>query len=205
MNKSVWRNRRGFTLIEVIVVAAIIAILAGILVPMIFNQIDESKKTKAAGDVKTLQQAVASVRANTLRWPTWSLNGTACEENVDNYQITANAPVLTGISIGTGIVAFKEVFAQPKSSTLATTCYMKYDNPAAPTWSGPYLADDVGLDPWGHSYIIYVANLNSSVKAPASRWGWVISAGPDGVIDTKIDASATLVTSGDDIGIRIQD
>ncbi|MBL0226806.1 MAG: hypothetical protein IPQ16_14920 [Geobacteraceae bacterium] len=52
-------------MIEVIVVAAIIAILAGILAPMIFNQIDEAKKTRALADCKTISNAVMLFRKET--------------------------------------------------------------------------------------------------------------------------------------------
>ena len=61
------RGNRGFTLIEVIVVAAIIAILAGILVPMIFNQIDEAKKTRAQADCKTISTAILMFRKDTAK------------------------------------------------------------------------------------------------------------------------------------------
>ena len=57
-------NERGFTLIEVIVVAGIIAILAGILVPMIFKEIDESRITRASADVRSISAAMIVFRRN---------------------------------------------------------------------------------------------------------------------------------------------
>nr|MDA8412260.1 prepilin-type N-terminal cleavage/methylation domain-containing protein [Desulfobacteraceae bacterium] len=63
------KRNRGFTLIEVIVVAAIIAILAGILVPMIFRQIDEAKISRAEADCKSISTAVLLFRKDTGKWP----------------------------------------------------------------------------------------------------------------------------------------
>src|SRR5271169_4840041 len=63
------RDAKGFTLIEVIVVAAIIAILVGILVPMIFKEIDEARITRASADTKSISTALLVLRKDTGQWP----------------------------------------------------------------------------------------------------------------------------------------
>lgn len=63
------REQKGFTLIEVIVVAGIIAVLAGILVPLIFKEIDESKVSRAAADIRSISTALIVLKKDTGQWP----------------------------------------------------------------------------------------------------------------------------------------
>ena len=63
------RNEKGCTLIEVIVVAGIIAILAGILVPLILKEIDESRITRATADIKSISSAILILKKDTAQWP----------------------------------------------------------------------------------------------------------------------------------------
>ncbi len=55
MNRS-----RGFTLIELIIVIAVIAILVGIGLPRMRGMIDEGNTTRAAAELRALQAAVES-------------------------------------------------------------------------------------------------------------------------------------------------
>jgi len=48
------RARRGFTLIELVVVILILAILAALIVPRVVGRTDDAKRAKAASDIKTL-------------------------------------------------------------------------------------------------------------------------------------------------------
>ena len=63
------REDAGFTLIEVIVVAGIIAILAGILVPLILKEIDEARITRAYADIRSLSTSIVVFRKDTGKWP----------------------------------------------------------------------------------------------------------------------------------------
>jgi len=52
--------KRGFTLIEIMIVIAVIAILAGISLPYFKGMQDEGNTAKAAGELRTLATAVES-------------------------------------------------------------------------------------------------------------------------------------------------
>lgn len=52
------KNQKGFTLIEILVVVAIIALLAGIIVPKLMGRQEEAQRTKAAADIRNIQTAL---------------------------------------------------------------------------------------------------------------------------------------------------
>ncbi len=175
-------NEKGFTLIEVIVVAGIIAILAGILVPMIFKEIDESRITRASADIKSISTAMIVFRKDTAAWP---FMDTGCEPNVTFLSGAGNLPAeLAAMGYDTAVASsFDDHF-----SVDANDCY-------APNWKGPYMAI-VTADPWGNSY---VANVNSF--RVAGQPVWIISSGPNRQIETPVNSA---MLQGDDTGLRMQ-
>jgi len=64
------RASRGFTLIEVLVVVAILGILAAILVPQIMDRPDEAKRVAARADVAAIVQALKLYRLDNGNYPT---------------------------------------------------------------------------------------------------------------------------------------
>ena len=60
----------GFTLIEVLVVVAILAILAAIVVPNIMNRPDEAKRVAAKADIGAIVQALKLYRLDNGFYPT---------------------------------------------------------------------------------------------------------------------------------------
>ncbi len=59
MNKYVKNCQRGFTLIEIMVVVIILGILAGIVVPRLLDRPEEARRTKAAVQIRSLEEALS--------------------------------------------------------------------------------------------------------------------------------------------------
>jgi general secretion pathway protein G len=64
------RAMRGFTLIEVMVVVAILGILAALIVPKLVGRSDEARVVAAKQDIGTLMQALKLYRLDNQRYPT---------------------------------------------------------------------------------------------------------------------------------------
>jgi general secretion pathway protein G len=61
--------RKGFTLIELIVVIAIIAILAAIIAPNAFKSIEKARISGVEGDYRTIKTGAMSYYSDTGNWP----------------------------------------------------------------------------------------------------------------------------------------
>ncbi len=176
------RLDQGFTLIEVIVVAGIIAILAGVLVPMILKEIDESRITRASADIRSLSSAILVFKKDTAEWPIQYDEG--CSDATLLYG-AGNAPA------GLGDNSWDNDLTSSINNHLAANTDGCYNN-----WAGPYTAY-VTADPWGNQYVINASGFTSATDAV-----WIMSAGPNGVLDT--DAGELIIGATDDVGLRIK-
>lgn len=67
---NAYRNNRGFTLIEILVVVVILGILAAIVVPKFLDKPDEARITKVATDIKGMEQALGMFKLDNGYYPT---------------------------------------------------------------------------------------------------------------------------------------
>ena len=61
--------RRGFTLIEIMVVIVVIAIIAAMVAPAVFKNVGEAKRTSAIAQMETLAAALQSYKLDNGRYP----------------------------------------------------------------------------------------------------------------------------------------
>ena len=63
------RLRRGFTLIELMVVLVIIGVLAALIVPNVLDRTDDARATAAKADINNLMQALKLYKLDNQRYP----------------------------------------------------------------------------------------------------------------------------------------
>jgi len=63
------RNSKGFTLLEIIVVVAIIAILAAYIAPKIAGRVDDARVSKAKSDVRVLESSLELYKLDNFSYP----------------------------------------------------------------------------------------------------------------------------------------
>ena len=212
-------RREGFTLIEIVIAVAIVAIFAAALSPMVFRHLEDSKITKAQNESETIANALLSYYKDTGKWPVTNAEGPT--GNAVTRVITSTT-VATGAGAGAGTGA---ALWGTTGTSKPLGDYLYYNNPdddsAAdgtganetnedwPTsgrqaWKGPYLDNYTFNDPWGNAYVInsnyfpggtYVGSVRHRVL--------VLSAGPNGTWETAFDDGVTEEILGDDIGTSV--
>jgi general secretion pathway protein G len=64
------RRQQGFTLIELLVVLAILAMLAALVVPRVFRNLDKAKVDTAKAQITALESALGAYRLDVGSYPT---------------------------------------------------------------------------------------------------------------------------------------
>jgi general secretion pathway protein G len=67
--KSIHRKKRGFTLLELLVVVVIIGLLAGYVAPRYFSQVGKSEIQVARAQIESFEKALDQYRLDTRRYP----------------------------------------------------------------------------------------------------------------------------------------
>ncbi len=70
VNKIRNQRMKGFTLIEIIVVVVIIGLLAAVIAPNIFGQVEEARIKKSLSDLRAIESALNLYRLDNFNYPT---------------------------------------------------------------------------------------------------------------------------------------
>src|SRR4030095_14933175 len=130
------RSRRGFTLIEAVVIVTILVLLAGVVVPIVSHHVSEARTTRAHADMKIVSDAFHRYLAHTGTWPV-NENGRGEE--------------LVGFSCLYQNTAVKKGWNGP---------YLSLAIRSGSSWSIATPADAMSpatglVDPWGRTYRLF--------------------------------------------------
>jgi prepilin-type N-terminal cleavage/methylation domain-containing protein len=199
-------NKKGFTLIEMVVVLAVVAILAAILTPTIAKSIDDAKLTRASNECQVIGAAIASFYKDVGRWPT--ANGTVATLDDDVYLLYGSvggdpvAPPTGGAEWDDDTSTDSDTFENQLIANTPGTGANVYPTWTVATqigWNGPYIGG-IKADPYGTYYMCNIQNAYDGLAQGA----WVISAGVNRDPETIFDITETTTTlTGDDLGVRL--
>ncbi|GEM_PF-1537109 len=176
-------RERGYTLTEIIVAVAVIAVLAGAMTPLIFKQIDKSRSSRVKQDLNAIKAAFIQYYADTQFWPCgWT--GAAGSGDKQGNLTSFNCLYETDKKNGWDGPYLNESAGANSSGKIAMAIY------SSGAWSGV-------VDPWGNPYQIYRVDAGSTGAAAGAIV--IYSEGKDRKTDTSTTNLLTGNATDDDI------
>jgi prepilin-type N-terminal cleavage/methylation domain-containing protein len=220
--------RDGFTLVEILVAVAILAILSATLSPLVLKYINDGRRARALSDSQTLGQGILQFQVDAGMWPV-SNDGNVNDAGELSRLVglpsgdisAANIPGGAGTAPGDGnwdgggnggrAGAIEDHLIYNADDDTDPLYPVSASPPEPPGWNGPYLKS-VPQDPWGNPYVCNVrylqnANVGGVTQAEVLQHAvFCLSAGPNGLYETSFADATELENQpgGDDIGWLIQ-
>lgn len=142
-------NKKGFSLVEILIVIAIIGILSSIVLFYLWDAKEKAKIIRAKAEVKEIYNAIIMLESDVEEWP-------GHQESNKINQISNNEICSDGCSFG---------LSDNQSGIVSTDG--NYSN-----WKGPYMPS-IPLDPWGNEYF-FDTDYDIDIDPVAKKWAVVI-------------------------------
>ena len=184
-------RNHGFTLVEVIVILAVVSILVAIVTPTVLKYIAEAQQGKAEEDVRSLSLVLNDLIKDTGQYPGTKLatgKTFLCGPGTESVAPWGSSTTCANLNL--------HLITNDPSEDATPDSTGDYRTTGRRKFKGPYL-QSLTEDPWGNAYQINATTLIGGNTSPT----WVISAGPDGIMDTSI---TDVALAGDDLGVRIK-
>ena len=194
------RPDRGFTLIEAAIAIGVVAILSGIIVPLVLKSIHDAKMARAKNDINIIAAAIAHQMKDLSERPCTAEGPNGSSGLNQEIWVSGGSLPRGGLPLAGGTILdldsylhtnnyFINLFSAPNNQdnvTLERARRLFGLDAQTPfhyegQYHGPYLAPDMckKTDPWGRTYLIFGYNrLARDSKGPI----WVVCAGPSGKI-----------------------
>ncbi len=216
-------GRRGFTLVELVFVIAIIVVLAGILIPLALNKLGEADQARTDADLQGMAAALTTFFTDNRHFPACNatdcdpLNGSTNDLKILVFKSDASDVVAADIPTTDTTSVCSRNWEDTTNNLVSGNTdqnnafnHLIINNPNGDgiiggstvdyrKWKGPYIGK-VGKDPYGNYYVAHIGAIEkngSKINTSGTGYGWVLSAGIDGVFQTCPESTSL---AGDDTG-----
>jgi len=221
IDSQVGKRTRGFTLIEILVGVAILAILSAALAPLVIKYVNDGRRARALSDSQAIGQAILAFQLDTGMWPV-NDDATLTDAGELSRLVGLPSPIaVASIPGGVGTAgnwdgggsggaagSLADQLIRNQTAALNPIYPVSASAPEPPGWNGPYLKQ-IPMDPWGRPFVCNVRYLDGARVTTAAfeddHAVLCLSAGPNAAFDTPFDDATQLqAPAGDDVGWIIQ-
>ncbi len=163
--KGATKMKRGFTLIELMIVISVMAILIGISLPYFKGMQDEGRSAKAAGELRTLTTAIESFYSHHSEYPVQTTAVNFTDWQTDPNSLTTATPTIVKNALKDPFAPTQEYSYITSAGSGADASYYIVFSVGPDKTEGITGITNAGTLTWGGSSTddIYITNAESGV------------------------------------------